>query len=150
MKGDWKAYVIIALIIAGIAAVYFTFFFYHSCNDFACYYELQKQCSKVKFINDAEDTTWKYIINGKTDSKCEIEVTALEVKTGGIDKQILNGNSMICLLPLQSTATPESDLSRCSGKLKENLQDLLIQKLHAYIVENVGQIGQELQNLEEI
>jgi hypothetical protein len=42
-------------------------------------------------------------------------------------------------------SSPEDDLSRCTGQLKENLQEIIIQKLHAYVVENLGQISKELQ-----
>ena len=52
---------------------------------------------------------------------------------------------MDCYVPLGSIVSPESNLAECHGLLKEGLQETIINKLHAYIVKNVGQIGEELQ-----
>lgn len=144
-KGNWKAYLIIGIIILLLVAVYFTFFFYYSCNDSTCFKSHQKECVKTKFINDGKETMSQYIIGGKSGDNCEINVKVLVIKIGTADKQALEGKSMTCLLPLGSTESPESDLSRCTGALNEEMQNLIIQKLHAYIVENVGQIGAELE-----
>jgi hypothetical protein len=147
---NWKAYLIIGIIILLIAAVYFTFFFYYSCDDLACFQAHQKECAKTKFINDEEETTWKYTIQGKEGDKCEINVEVLNIKKGSANKQKLEGKDMNCLLPLGSIALPEADLARCHGELKEDMQNLIIQKLHAYIIENVEEIHEELEELEEI
>lgn len=145
-EGDnWKAYLIIGIIILLLVGVYFTFFFYYSCNDMSCFKSHQKECAKTKFIYDGKDTTTQYLINGKNGADCEINVKILVIKQGTADKQVLEGKEMTCLLPLGSIGTPESDLSVCHGTLKEEMQNLIIQKLHAYIVENVGQIGEGLE-----
>ena len=34
---------------------------------------------------------------------------------------------------------PEKDLSKCHGRLKEELQAIIINKLHTYIIENIGE-----------
>jgi hypothetical protein len=54
---------------------------------------------------------------------------------------------MDCYLPLGSLVSPESDISRCHGILKEGMQNLIIRQLHTYIVENVKDIGSELENI---
>jgi hypothetical protein len=146
-RNNWKAYLIIGIIILLIAAIYFTFFFYYSCDDLSCFQSHQEKCVKTKFINDEEDTTWKYTIQGKEGDRCEITVEALVIKKGSADKQKLEGKEMNCYLPLRSIATPESDLARCHGELKEEMQNLIIQKLHAYIIENVEEIDEELEQI---
>jgi hypothetical protein len=146
-RDNWKAYLIIGIIILLIAAIYFTFFFYYSCNDLSCFQSHQKECVKTKFINDEEDATWKYIIQGKEGNKCEINAEVLVIKKGSPDKQKLEGKSMVCYLPLGSIASPESDLANCHGELKEDIQNLIIQKLHAYIIENVEKIDEELEQI---
>ena len=143
-RQNWKAYLIIAIIMLAVVAVYFTFFFFYSCKDLACFQSHQKECAKTKFIRDTDETTWKYTIRGKSGGECKIDVEVLVIKKGSVDKQKLEGKEMSCFLPLGSIAYPESDLGRCTGGLKEDMQNLIIQKLHAYIVENIGQIDEEL------
>ena len=146
-RKNWKAYIIIGVIIVLLAAIYFTFFFYYSCDDMACFQAHQEKCVKTKFINDEQDTTWKYTIRGKEGGTCRINVEALTIKKGDIDKQKLEGKEMDCYLPLGSIVEPESDLARCTGELKEDMQNLIIQRLHAYIIENVDEIDEELEQL---
>ena len=54
---------------------------------------------------------------------------------------------MKCLLPLGNINAPEGDISKCSGELKEEMQSLIIQKLHAYILDNLGKISSEMENI---
>ena len=140
-------FLIIALLVVLLVAIYFTWFFSYKCNDLACYVEHQKDCSPTKFVNNAEDVTWKYFILGKEKSRCEVEVTALQVKQGTVDKKVLQDKSMVCSLGLGNAELPDSDLSKCSGELKEEMQNLIIQNLHKYIVDNLGEIGEELESV---
>ena len=146
-RGVSKIIWIIIIIIVLVAAVYFTFFFSYKCSDLACFQAHQEVCSRTKFVNDAEDVTWAYYIKGKENGECKIEVKVLNVKTGSIDKASLNGKLMTCYLTLGSTVSPEADLAKCHGILKEELQNMIINKLHAYIIENVGEISGELQKV---
>jgi len=141
-KAALIAFILMSLVL--IAIIYFTFFFSYKCDDASCFIAHQEKCVKTKFINDVEDVKWLYYIKGKEDGKCEIDVNVLQVKQGAIDKKILEEKSMNCLLPLGSIASPESDLLKCHGVLKEEMQNLIIQKLHSYIIESVGEITEEL------
>ena len=120
------------LVIVILGFLYFTFIFNYKCdnNDLACYKAHQEKCVKTKFKNDVEEVTWYYRINGKAQGQCEIYTEILRVKEGTIDKAGLEGKSMVCSLPLESSVMPDSDLSRCHGLLKEELQNLIIKKLH--------------------
>lgn len=144
-RSDKIALWIIGVIIVIMIALYFTFYYSYTCDDLTCYEAHQQKCSKTKFVNDAEDTVWKYFIKGNTDGKCEVEVTVLTIKQGDVAQKKLEGKSMTCLLPKGSISMPESDIARCHGVLKEELQNLIIQKLHSYILENLGTISSELQ-----
>jgi len=144
-KGDWIAIISIILIILIGVAVYFTFFFTYTCNDLSCFQAHQKECVRTKFIKDGEDIAWKYFIKGKESGKCVINAEVLRVKTGAVENANLVGKNMDCSLPLGSIAAPESDISRCHGLLKEEMQNMIIQKLHAYILDNLGEIGEELE-----
>jgi hypothetical protein len=135
---------IVLILIGVIIGAYFQFFFYYKCEDNNCFRARQETCSKTKYISDTEDTTWLYQINGKTADKCEIDVNVLQIKKGTLDKQILEGKSMTCLVNLGTLSSPESDITKCHGVLKEELQNLIIQRLHSYILENIGNIGEGL------
>ena len=143
-RSVWKAILIISIIIAVIATIYFTFFFYYGCYDKECFRAHQKKCVKTKYISETEDTIWSYVIKGKKEGGCEISVEVVRIKKGSLDRKDLEGKAMNCLLLLEDTSPPEKDISRCSGLLKEELQNKIIQKLHSYILENVGEIGEEL------
>jgi len=149
-KAGGGTWIIIILIIAALAAtIYFTFFFYYKCpnNDVACYLAHQEKCARTKFINDKEESTLSYKIKGKNSGNCEIDVTVLSVKQGSAEKISLENKNMICSLLIGSRRYPEEDLSKCHGILKEELQGIMLQNAHAYIINNVGIVGEELNNI---
>lgn len=143
----WKIVLVVVGVILLIAAVYFTFFFSYKCDDLSCFRAHQEKCAKTKFTNVGEEVVWDYKILGKENGNCEIEVELSELKQGSIKLASLQGKSMICSLPLGNLANPEADISKCHGLLKEELQSTIINNLHAYILDNVGEIGEELNKI---
>jgi hypothetical protein len=143
-RKKWKIYLPILILIILIAAIYFTFFYYYKCETLSCFQEHQKECARTKYINDASDATWGYFINGKDGDNCVITTELIHLKTGTLEKQNLEGKNMKCYLPLGKTTAPESDLFLCHGLLKEDLQNMIIQRLHKHIIENIGEIAEEL------
>lgn len=140
-----KKILFIFVLVVLVVALYFTMFFSYVCKDKACFQSHQIKCARTKFVSDTPDLIWAYHIKGKTDSRCEIEAEVVQVKQGDLNKQSLEGKSMDCLVPLGRASSPEADLSVCHGLLKEELQGLIIKELHAYILENVGEISEELE-----
>lgn len=148
-KSLWlKVLIPFLAIVILVVALYFTFVFHYNCNDLQCFKSKQARCVKTQFLYDTPETAWFYSIEGKTKyrgtSACEIEVKAVQIKGGDLDRQSLEGETMTCYLPVGLTALPESDLSRCHGLLKEESQDLIIRRLHSYIIENIGEVSEEL------
>jgi hypothetical protein len=137
----------IALAIALILALYMTFFSFKTCDNFDCFQKEMKECNRVVYINEEPEASWKYYINGEENDKCVVEVTLLQAKKGelGIDK--LEGLSMKCSYNIGVANYPEKDLVKCSGKLREELQTIIINKLHSYILGNLGEFNESLQNL---
>jgi hypothetical protein len=150
VKRGLKLVLLIVIIAVLIAAVYFTFFFYYSCkdNDLACFKAHQESCAKTKFTNGVEDAVWAYTIKGKSGTNCKINVGIVEIKKGAVDLTKLEGKNMDCLIPLKSTVSPEGDITKCHGELKEEIQNLIIQKLHNYVVSNIGKIDAELERVD--
>jgi len=141
----WILFFVILTLLIG--AIYFTFYFNYTCEDMACFRAHQRECSRTTIINNAEDTTWKYKILGESNKACEIEVMVLKVKQGELDKKRIEGKNMFCYLPLGDDTAPESDIDNCHGLLKEELQSMIIEKLHLYVIENIGEISEELKKV---
>ena len=138
------------VILVLIGAVYFTFFFTYSCDKYECFVKNLEECKLAKLLYENQDTTWLYQIKGKQDSKCEVDVTLFQIKRGRLEIEKLQGDSMTCFMPLGVTQSPERDISLCTGKLKEGLQEIIIQRLHNYILANLGQIQSELEGIPEL
>ena len=141
---------IFALIIVLAAAVYLTFIYTPTCKDIACWEAKLVKCSKAKYLNDAKDISWTYTIKGKANGRCEVNVKALEIKRGLTSTMSLEGKDMNCFLPLGVITEPEQNPNICNGRLKEEMQTLIIEKLHQYILSNIGSIGQELTGIGEV
>ncbi len=145
---------VISFIIISFIVVYLIFFYYPKCNDPACWDSKLKVCSKVRYINSPVDVTWEYKILGKEtidgEEKCKVKVLAIDIKRGLEKTEILEGKEMICFLPYGVIVKPEANPNLCTGKLKEEMQNLIIQKLHEYILQNLGEIKNELIEIEGI
>ena len=139
-KRNYALWIVILLVLAGI---YLTFFYKQPCSNEACWEERLRDCKRTKFVNNDVDVIWEYKVNGKTQDKCEVTVEAISIKRGLKKSEILEDKKMVCLRPIGSIPKPESDPNLCTGPLKEAMQELIIQKLHEYIVQNVGEIGSE-------
>lgn len=146
--GNTKKRVGLALIILIFALIiftgYFLFFYERECEDAECFVDAMKNCKAVSWIRSDDQASWLYTIKGRAaGDSCEIEVKLLEVKQGTIDSEKLAGKDMLCTMQKGDTSFPEKDISRCTGQLKEEMQDLIIQRMHNYLLKNVGQISQE-------
>jgi len=144
MKRGWiSLLVILAIIIIGIA-VYLSFFRISSCSDSECFKSSMINCQKIKYINDAPEAFWQYTILGSSAGNCKVEVKLLQLKQGSSDILSLEKQSMTCLIPLGVYLSPENEITRCNGRLKEEMQTIIITKLHNYILKNLGKISSDL------
>lgn len=137
--------VLIALIIYG---GYFFVFYAKPCSDISCFSNAIKNCNRVSFVKEDLQASWLYTIKG-ADNKdsCIVNVKLLKMKQGTIDSEKLQGEEMNCILNKGDTQFPEKEISQCSGKLKEEIQDIIIQRMHSYLLENVGEIKQEFNSI---
>ncbi len=144
-----KSGILIIILILLIAAnvIYVTFYYTGTCDSFECFQNEMKDCSRVTYINDEPDASWKYNILGEEGKSCVVNVKLLQAKKGelGIDRIV--GYDMDCTYPLSVGTYPEKDLSRCHGRLKEELQGIVIEKLHTNILENLGEIESSIAGL---
>lgn len=134
--------VLIALVF--ILAVYFTFFYYKKCSGIGCFNSYLSKCKKAVYIDEGDNDVWLYKIKSKIKDECKVNVKLLQLKKGTSDASVLEGKDMDCYLPYSSIAKPQENLDRCHGLLKEEMQKIMINKLHSYITSNLGQISEEL------
>ena len=136
--------IILAILLVLIAFfVYANFFHYKNCESLTCFNDFLETCNKAKFQSSG-DLVFEYQIDSKTNEKCFVEVKLINSKLPNKDAEKLVGKKMVCAIPNKMVISPESDLANCHGLLKEGLQDLIIQKLHTYIVKNLGEINKDL------
>lgn len=138
---------LIAIIILLGFLIYYIFFYSRLCTNSSCFADVQKKCSKFSYTDNAEEATWKYTIKGKAGEECKINVELLQAKKGNVELEKLEGLEMNCYIDLGFGGSPQSDLRRCHGLLKEELQQLLIQKMHSYILSNIGKIDEALKSV---
>jgi hypothetical protein len=129
--------------------VWFLFFSYEDCSDWYCFSDGLADCDRVKFIGGT-DMIFEYVINGGFGDECKVGVTLLRDRLNNQGSVDLEGLSMVCVLPKGVVMVPENDMALCHGLLKEGLQDLIIEKLHVYVVKNLGQLNLEIADLPDI
>ena len=52
---------------------------------------------------------------------------------------------MLCDYPISTNGFPEDDITKCSGPLREELQELIIQRMHNYLLKNIGEIREDFE-----
>lgn len=139
---------VVALVFIALA-IHATFIQVPRCQTFECYQDHMRLCKSAQYLNDGEEATWRYKIIGMQGGACVVEVTLLQPKEGELGIEKLSGYSMECGFPKGIATYPEKDLGSCHGRLKEGMQEIIIKKLHTYIVENIGEINDTLQLLVE-
>lgn len=139
-------FVIVALILASVVLIYYLFFDYDVCSDESCFNTALNGCDSVSWMRYDEDADWLYRIVGSNGGRCEVEVRLMKIKKGKVDLEWLEGKGMICRVGSEG-GYPESDISKCTGKLKEDLQDVIINRMHDYILQNLGEIDAEFERV---
>ncbi len=136
---------LIVLVILGFLATWMTFVYQAECDTFACYQEAMRKCvDNIGYVNEEPEVFWGYDVLGRSGNLCRIRVTLLQAREGELGLSALSGQEMVCSYNYGIAAYPEKDIAKCQGELKESLQDLVIEKLHTHILENLGQIDQGL------
>jgi len=127
-----------------IFLTYYFFYYEKSCANEECFKKAFDKCSRTNFIKENDQASWLYQIIGNTEkSKCQVRVTLMNLKQGTIENQVLEEKSMICGVIRDNALNCEGDLSSCTGILKEQMQEIIIQRMHNYILKNVGEIEEQ-------
>jgi len=138
----------ILIIIIICSVIYLTVLKTEKCSDQECFFSSLENCERTSWVNENEKSTYKYTILSNIDKqKCKVNVQLLNLKQGSAENERLLTKSMICNVQKTETQSPDKDLSMCSGPLKEEMQNLIIQKMHNYLLENIGEIKEEFKEI---
>jgi hypothetical protein len=142
-----KLVLIIAIVVVAaclIIAGYFIYSFSRVCLNQECFNKALISCKKVSYTKENIDTVIQYRILGRSGEWCEVNVKLLQVKHGTLELIPLEGKEMVCSVPYGSLTTPEENLGKCHGLLREEIQEIIIKRMHGQIVENLGKISEEV------
>ena len=145
-RGRGKLNLIIGIVVLALLGVllFFTFFYVKHVSSQEEFKQEFFNCNRASFVSDQDIAVWEYEILGKKKGLCSVEVELVSAKQGIADVDKLEGKSMICEIPLGVVASPEGNLKLCHGRLKEDIQDILIEKMHTYVTGNLDVIGNAL------
>lgn len=136
---------IVALVFLGFA-IYTTFYQGEQCVNYSCFQKNMAACNEASYINEEPEASWGYNIIGSDGGDCIIRVKLLQAKQGTLEIAGLRGYYMDCYYSKGIATYPEKNLDNCHGRLKEELQGVLINKLYAHILQNLGQISESLKS----
>lgn len=128
----------IVLLLGLLVLSYFFFFYTKKCTAQDCFLDALGKCKRATFTSEQEKAKWLYSIKGMSRDGCKVYVEAAEIKTA--ESKALEGKFMFCYLPIKTVIMPEEKIEYCHGLLKEAIQDQIIERMHLYIVENIGEV----------
>lgn len=131
-------FIVLLMLISFGVYTYFSFIHVKQCSSLGCFENAMTGCFKASYVNEQPEASWGYNIKGTSNEKCEVSVKLLQAKKGDVSIRGLNGLSMDCYFPVGTVSSPQEDLTKCSGKLREELQSFMINKLHIYIIDSLG------------
>jgi len=141
-KRDWA--IVFLLVLLLVITLFVGFVYTADCKDRDCLIKAMFECKKTYFESEQKNVTWQYTVKGLSDSNCVVSVKAVNVQLSPSLAKTIEGQAMNCNIPksLAGSFLPESKLEYCHGLLKEALQDMIIEKMHLYIMQNIGQFNQ--------
>jgi len=139
-------FTILGVVLLAIAS-YFIFFKVNVCSDSECFSEAIVSCEKTIYLFEDEDMIKQYVILGEQNEQCSSKVKILQIKTGNMELEILEGQEMICSFSQDTLIMPDEDITKCHGLLRENIQELVIQRMHKQLIANIGQIDESINKI---
>jgi len=142
-----SVFISIVVIILGVASLFYIGFFSGTveCGDVACYQEYLLSCKQSYLFNEDDNYVYRYeILGANTVSYCNVDVRLIKVKGGSDDSQSLEGLNMECMINRFEDVLPEKDMLACDGKLRQELQEIIIDRMHNQILRNIKQVNAEL------
>jgi hypothetical protein len=141
---SWKWFLILIVLALVVYIIWFVFFSYAECVSWDCFNSHLEKCDRVKFIGESNKMIFEYVVQGNSEGECIVGIELLQGELNNEESIKMEGQKMTCYLEEGVIMIPESKIQQCHGLLKEGLQDLMIKRLHAYLVQNLGKINLEV------
>ena len=122
-----------------------------NCDTEECFTNALQRCGTAKYLKLENYNYYRWVIDGKDDGKCDVNVQLIKMASGTpVDKVLLfEGKEMSCKIPLDilentENVKVENILNYCTGPLKEAIYQSIIERLYTVIVYNLGSAIKEL------
>jgi len=151
-KTNRKMWALITFIsgVALVVSLFLLIFYSEKCLSEECFKTAMAKCQRATYTSEINNSVWEYNVKGIVKGDCQIAVKNLDITADPNIVASLKGKEMLCYLPLNLTAAgimPEQKVEYCHGYLKEGIQDIIIERMHLYLVQNLVQINQSLTNV---
>ncbi len=130
----------IILLIYLLISVYSSYFYYKSCNDESCFSTYLGNCDRANYIKES-NLSLRYNILGYSMGACSVKVSLISNDISYNLGDSYKNSVMFCRLPLGIKDYPESNLGKCTGLLKEGIQEVLINRLKIEIIRNIDELN---------
>tara|TARA_B100000315_G_C14177736_1_gene407483 strand:- start:71 stop:532 length:462 start_codon:yes stop_codon:yes gene_type:complete len=149
MKEKKRVDIVLTSMVIILAIFLFFLSYERECNsDEVCFSNAAKTCRSAKLTLTEDTNTFTYEIQGLNNHSCIIEVTAVSIQGTQETISEFQGKNMICIIPKSNlTEHKISELNiidYCTGELKEEMYELVIERLYGSIAENLGHILLEI------
>ena len=149
---DRKMWALITFISGAVLVVslFLLLFYSEKCQSEECFKTAMAKCQRATYTSEINNSVWEYKVKGALNGDCQIAVKNVDITADPKIVASLKGKEMLCYLPLNLTSTgimPEEKVEYCHGLLKEGIQDIIIERMHLYLVQNLVQINQSLANV---
>lgn len=149
----------IVLVVVVIAVLIYVIFFSNlikkNCGENKdCFDNALQRCKAARFITIKNNNIYSYTIKGSSFGKCVlvIKMEQAAIGTESEIKQLLEGKSMVCKIPKTETSKVKLEeledlIGYCTGPLKEGMYELIIKRMYALVVKQMGGILTEAKDV---
>lgn len=150
--GKWLIIVLVICLL--VLSLFYTGVIKKKCGrDKDCFNKALKSCSAATYLSIRNNNAYIHSIKGKSGDKC-ILVIKMEHMAAGTDLELielLEGKSMVCRIPkdtldVEDLEDIEDLVHYCTGPLKEGMYELIIEKLYGLIIQNMGDVINEMKD----
>lgn len=149
-----KLVIIILILIALLIVALYSYYPINCKADEACFIKEAQVCSRASVSTYKEGNEFIYEIKAQKGADCIFSIKMNKMREGTDYNlvKLMEGREMLCQIPLEEfkknpLADTKDVIDRCTGSLKEALQQLTIERLYSVIIGNIAGIDKELQKL---
>lgn len=149
VKKKFDVSVVVKFVFVGVVLgligfwIFYNFIYYIDCSSSECFDLHYGNCERVRFVREG-NLTFEYFVVGMREEKCAVDVTLLDGELTNQELKRLRKKEMRCFMGVGSLEEPQKDIDVCTGPLKEEMQEIIIEKLHKYIAQNLERINEDL------